>query len=113
MTERVIEPEYTVDMGNGSSKTVPAKEDHDKDPIVYAALELIISSFGFPGIGHILAGNATRGLLILFGYWAFVVTEVIIMIFSFFICSPILMGNLVYVIGSAYWLYDDLKKRRA
>ena len=40
-----------------------------KDPFVALALELAGGFFGFPGIGWIYAGQVSKGLVFMLGYW--------------------------------------------
>ena len=40
-----------------------------KDPFVALALEVAGGFFGFPGIGWIYAGQVSKGLVFMLGYW--------------------------------------------
>ena len=89
-----------------------------KDPAAALILEVIPGLLGFLGIGWLYAGDTTRGLLILIGYWVFLVIEFVIgttfsvLTLGLGACIALPLGVLVNlsIIGlSAYQLNNRLK----
>ena len=78
-----------------------------KDPTTAFIAEIIAGVFGFLGIGHIYAGQTTRGVVLLVCWWAFLVVEVLLMAILIGFC--LLPLNLLVPLGSAFWLKREME----
>ncbi len=78
-----------------------------KDPTTAFIVELIAGIFGFLGIGHIYAGQTTRGVVLLVCFWAFLVVEILLMFVLVGFCLTPL--NLLVPLGSAFWLKREME----
>lgn len=81
-----------------------------KDPGLAFLLELLPGQLGFAGLGHIYSGQVARGVLLLVAYWVFVSFEIGLMALLVGFCM--LPLNLVIPILSAFWVRQELQKRR-
>lgn len=79
-----------------------------KDSGLAFLIELIPGLFGFLGIGHMYAGQVTRGVLLLIGYWAFISFEILAMLGLVGWCLTPL--NVLIPIGSAFWLKREMDR---
>ncbi|MDQ3328422.1 MAG: zinc-ribbon domain-containing protein [Chloroflexota bacterium] len=78
-----------------------------KDPTTAFIIELIAGIFGFLGIGHIYAGQTTRGVVLLVCWWAFLVVEFLLFFIVIGFCLTPL--NLLVPLGSAFWLKREME----
>lgn len=80
-----------------------------KEPSTGLLLELI-GLVGFAGIGWLWAGRTAVGLLLMFGFWAFLFVEFLLLFVGIGFC--LIPFNFVLPIASALLLQRDLKERR-
>lgn len=80
-----------------------------KDENLAFVLEVIPGLFGFLGIGHIYAGNVTRGVTLLVCYWLFVTVEFGLIFVLVGLClTP---ANFILPLLSALWVKRELEGR--
>ncbi len=80
-----------------------------KDPSTGLLLELI-GLFGFSGIGWLWAGQTVLGIVLLIGFWSFIVIEVLLMYVLIGFCQ--LPFNLAVPLISGLLLQKHLKGRQ-
>ena len=85
-----------------------------KDPGTGLLLEILPGLFGFLGIGWLWAGETGIGIALLLGYWVFLFSEGLFIVFSFglllFCCAPL---NLAVLLASGFLLQKRLRDRQA
>ena len=71
----------------------------------------LIGYLGFLGIGHIYAGKTTRGLALLFGYWAYIFISAVLTVVL--VGCVMLLATLIIPILSGFYLKNEMEREQA